>query len=112
MFNTFTAPEVTVCTYETHRRGLGPSEPAQAGFVRTDRHFSGGLCGAAWAELPTHSARLISGTRAETRHSRGMQSCPHPAVLVIRLRHIARISILLSGRQLRRSPQPRREEAI
>ena len=54
------ATEVTVCTYETHRRGLGPSEPAQAGFVRTDRHFSGGLCGAAWAELPTHSARLRS----------------------------------------------------
>src|SRR5205823_8924274 len=39
------ATEVTVCTYQTHRRGLGPSEPAQAGLASTDRHLSGGLPG-------------------------------------------------------------------
>jgi N-glycosylase/DNA lyase len=35
--------EMTACTDKTRLRGFDSSQPAQAGFVGTDRHFSGGL---------------------------------------------------------------------
>src|SRR5207245_10215187 len=35
--------EVRVCTDKTRLRGFNPSQPAQAGFVRTDRDFNPGL---------------------------------------------------------------------
>jgi hypothetical protein len=48
---------VTVCTHQTHRRGLARVEPAPAGFGRTDPHFDGGSAGAAEKIDDTGTAR-------------------------------------------------------